>query len=943
MFVNPLRNSTMSLSSSDSDSSDDSQLNKIPEFHSNSASPAFASINDAELSVVTPFVQWLLNKKDSLTKTHCILTKMEYLDIVRVVDDLPSAKKDPSLSWAISYIKNHNIHKYVNSDGRITPGHEVVVPNGSGSYLRIAYLEMIENAIHSVHLACGHKKSRITYEKLSSLFINIRRIVVEQFCRYCVICTDTKAITKRAPKTLHPILANDIFEHLVIDLVDYSQTPSNGYKYILHIVDHQSSYHFVYALVSKEAKDVLEGLRQTFQFISHPKVIQSDNGGEFNNDLLSTYFEKYNISHRNSKPYTPSTNGKVERGNRDLQNIIDRLMKEYNCDWFNVLYEAALIMNTTYTSSLKMSPHEFVFARKPRNETNGIIDLTTLVDISDASSNSSKSSSPSSVLISSQIPHSIPLPSLISQLQRNVDDSNELSRINLQEHALSTVESINTSTLSSSIQDNHHHHHDDNNTQKNDLVVENRSIIDILASVAENYGEGSATAIENNNLSNAERIESKYNSDDEKDCESSIVIRCERENIFQRVRNTGKTAYVNNSLRMVKQVNAQRKARDLGIGEAVGMYIPQDYKRNGINRLPALIINKKIVKGSTKYQLVHRKHLIDGWYEVNEFASIEKDAYSHVIGAGGELDIKEYQQLISRKKLISSPLRTVYISYISNYSTFNRQNQISKRAGDVHHLDRGDGEPGKKQRLSNVENEFNVENVCAACSKIIYGNIFNSCAYCRKSIHPVDFCPKKKDLIVQEYTDGGRNSTTYCYCSSNCFLKKNAEEDIQVLSDDESVSSISHATGSNHHDTPVSFRTGTLAFLNIPEQLRGHSDVRKIPVVILERDFCDDDEEELNKYSVGIKGFTVQGWFYHSQLEEDGSKSISPALFGLKKRSLQKNQIDCWGFVDDRKKKVRAYKFVTFESAIQMFSRFGDYNNVEDVDIIYDNASNWTK
>ena len=48
-----------------------------------------------------------------------------------------------------------------------------------------------------------------------------------------------------------------------------------------------------------------------------PLVWCSDNGGEFKNSELKELFKECNIIQKISKPYTPRTNGKVERLVRD--------------------------------------------------------------------------------------------------------------------------------------------------------------------------------------------------------------------------------------------------------------------------------------------------------------------------------------------------------------------------------------------------------------------------------------------------------------------------------------------------------------------------------------------------------------------------------------------------------------------------------------------------
>lgn len=47
-----------------------------------------------------------------------------------------------------------------------------------------------------------------------------------------------------------------------IDLTDMRHLPHNGYKWILHLVDHWSKFHFAYPLMSKSAKYVASALEK---------------------------------------------------------------------------------------------------------------------------------------------------------------------------------------------------------------------------------------------------------------------------------------------------------------------------------------------------------------------------------------------------------------------------------------------------------------------------------------------------------------------------------------------------------------------------------------------------------------------------------------------------------------------------------------------------------
>ncbi|GJV13718.1 retrovirus-related pol polyprotein from transposon TNT 1-94 [Tanacetum coccineum] len=95
----------------------------------------------------------------------------------------------------------------------------------------------------------------------------------------------------------------------------------NGKKYILIIMDDYSRFTWVKFLASKnEAPDFIIKFLKMIQVRLNATVknIRTDNGTEFVNQTLRSYYESVNISHETSIVGTPQQNGVVERQNHTL-------------------------------------------------------------------------------------------------------------------------------------------------------------------------------------------------------------------------------------------------------------------------------------------------------------------------------------------------------------------------------------------------------------------------------------------------------------------------------------------------------------------------------------------------------------------------------------------------------------------------------------------------
>jgi transposase InsO family protein len=66
-----------------------------------------------------------------------------------------------------------------------------------------------------------------------------------------------------------------------MDLIDLRSIADGDFKYLLNYIDHCTKYLVCIPLKSKTARVVAQALVQIFTIIGPPKILQTDNGGEF--------------------------------------------------------------------------------------------------------------------------------------------------------------------------------------------------------------------------------------------------------------------------------------------------------------------------------------------------------------------------------------------------------------------------------------------------------------------------------------------------------------------------------------------------------------------------------------------------------------------------------------------------------------------------------------
>ena len=92
-----------------------------------------------------------------------------------------------------------------------------------------------------------------------------------------------------------------------------------GFFWVLTVIDCFSKFAWAYPLKTKETKPICEILCKLFLTEGIPLILQSDNGGEFVSNIIKHIMPNLGIKLINGSPYTPTTQGQVERFNKTFK------------------------------------------------------------------------------------------------------------------------------------------------------------------------------------------------------------------------------------------------------------------------------------------------------------------------------------------------------------------------------------------------------------------------------------------------------------------------------------------------------------------------------------------------------------------------------------------------------------------------------------------------
>ena len=219
-----------------------------------------------------------------------------------------------------------------------------------------------ENTLNEAHLL-GHFGATAIIRKIwneGKMWTNMKEDAVKHVAK-CPQCQRFN-ISKTGFNPLRPIHAELPMDHVAIDLFQL-KTSTTGYNYCLVVVDVCTRFVFLRQIQNKQMNTIAEELTKIFTDFGFPKIVQSDNGSEFKNQVMDTVMKLTGIDHRLSTPYHPRGNGLAENFVKTTKLAIIKRTEGNIHDWDKYVQGVQYATNVKIAAIHGSSPFTLMFAR----------------------------------------------------------------------------------------------------------------------------------------------------------------------------------------------------------------------------------------------------------------------------------------------------------------------------------------------------------------------------------------------------------------------------------------------------------------------------------------------------------------------------------------------------------------------------------------------------
>ena len=240
---------------------------------------------------------------------------------------------------------------------------------GTSSQL-IVPREIRKEVLHELHAGAvgGHLGEEKTLGRLKERFYWPGHFTdVRNWCKTCAACAMRKTPPTRGRAPLKNIQVGYPMQMVAMDILGPLPESDSGNSYLLVASDYFTRWVEVYAIPNQEALTVAKKLvDEMFCRFSPPEQLHSDQGRQFESELIQHICDLLQIKKTRTTPYHPQGDGLVERFNRTLLDMLATTAKGKPFHWEDHVRKVSLAYNSSIHPTTGYTPFYLMFGRQAR-------------------------------------------------------------------------------------------------------------------------------------------------------------------------------------------------------------------------------------------------------------------------------------------------------------------------------------------------------------------------------------------------------------------------------------------------------------------------------------------------------------------------------------------------------------------------------------------------
>ena len=302
--------------------------------------------------------------------------KVHFTQVASTIDWITEQIKDPEIAEIINLVNSSaddtswtevtNGKRWLHEKKRLYIA-DSILKHGPN---RIVVPEALKSTIMKLHHdspLAGHRAFETTYWSIRNRFHwNCMSRDVKNYCESCTLCQQYNYSCLKGRAPLKSIQVSRPWQLLGIDVMGPFKISKFGNKFIIVAIDHYTKY--AEAIATSTFNGFVTAVFIFNQIICRYGMVEkilTDQGVNFESNLFKQLCALIGTKKLRTSTYHAMANGITERLNKNIKPSLAKFVNDQHDDWDLFLPMAMSAYNTSYHSSIGMTPYQAQFGRRP--------------------------------------------------------------------------------------------------------------------------------------------------------------------------------------------------------------------------------------------------------------------------------------------------------------------------------------------------------------------------------------------------------------------------------------------------------------------------------------------------------------------------------------------------------------------------------------------------